>query len=309
MVETMDEAVLEARRAASHAFANVHAAIGRMRSVTQTRQLMAVAPAELCKCGFDRVMLTRVEGSTGYPEAFHVEGDSALALEYLNAGKGDPMSLDHMLLETEMLRRRAPVLVQDAQRDPRVHKTLSEVTQSDSYVAAPIMVENRVVGFFHADAFVAGRRVDEFDRDLLWMFAEGFGAVYERAELLERMTLLRNEVRRLNHSILTVMDEAVEAEVEVERIAGSDRSVAHSAAAMYVAVDSRIESLLTPREMDVIRLMATGLTNCGIATRLVVSEGTVKSHVKHILRKLRAHNRAEAVSRFIKLSQQSAHRD
>src|SRR5689334_15081477 len=36
------------------AFTLVHAAIGRMRAVTATRQLMAVAPEELCRCGFDR---------------------------------------------------------------------------------------------------------------------------------------------------------------------------------------------------------------------------------------------------------------
>jgi hypothetical protein len=45
--------------------------------------------------------------------------------------------------------------------------------------------------------------------------------------------------------------------------------------------------------------MASGKTNAGIATRLVVSEGTVKSHVKHILRKLAAANRAEAVSVYL----------
>jgi DNA-binding NarL/FixJ family response regulator len=47
--------------------------------------------------------------------------------------------------------------------------------------------------------------------------------------------------------------------------------------------------------------MAAGETNVGIAAKLVISEGTVKSHVKHILRKLRAVNRAEAVARFMRV--------
>ena len=47
--------------------------------------------------------------------------------------------------------------------------------------------------------------------------------------------------------------------------------------------------------------MAEGATNLAIAERLVISEGTVKSHVKSILRKLRAANRAEAVSRYMRL--------
>ena len=47
--------------------------------------------------------------------------------------------------------------------------------------------------------------------------------------------------------------------------------------------------------------MSDGSTNAAIANELVISEGTVKSHVKHILRKLRASNRAEAVSRYLRL--------
>jgi DNA-binding NarL/FixJ family response regulator len=44
--------------------------------------------------------------------------------------------------------------------------------------------------------------------------------------------------------------------------------------------------------------MANGDTNQRIGRRLTISEGTVKSHVKHILRKLSASNRAEAVARW-----------
>jgi DNA-binding CsgD family transcriptional regulator len=56
---------------------------------------------------------------------------------------------------------------------------------------------------------------------------------------------------------------------------------------------------LTPRELDVLRGMAAGQTNAAIAARLVVTEGTVKTHVQHILRKLGAANRAEAVTRWL----------
>lgn len=56
--------------------------------------------------------------------------------------------------------------------------------------------------------------------------------------------------------------------------------------------------VLTRREVEVLELMARARTNAVIATQLVISEGTVKQHVKHILRKLRAENRAEAVSRL-----------
>ena len=48
-------------------------------------------------------------------------------------------------------------------------------------------------------------------------------------------------------------------------------------------------------------LLVTGSTNKQIAERLVVTEATTKSHVAHILRKLRAGNRAEAVHRYMRL--------
>jgi NarL family two-component system response regulator LiaR len=55
----------------------------------------------------------------------------------------------------------------------------------------------------------------------------------------------------------------------------------------------------TGREWDVLRLMAQGLSNPEIAQKLIVSRSTVKFHVGHILEKLGAANRAEAVARAI----------
>jgi DNA-binding NarL/FixJ family response regulator len=52
---------------------------------------------------------------------------------------------------------------------------------------------------------------------------------------------------------------------------------------------------LTEREADVLRLMARGLGNQEIGEKLFVSEATVKTHVGHILAKLRVENRVQAV--------------
>jgi DNA-binding NarL/FixJ family response regulator len=52
---------------------------------------------------------------------------------------------------------------------------------------------------------------------------------------------------------------------------------------------------LTPREIDVLNLVARGMPNKAIAERLAISDQTVKFHVASITSKLGAHNRTEAV--------------
>ena len=54
-------------------------------------------------------------------------------------------------------------------------------------------------------------------------------------------------------------------------------------------------SLLTPKEQDVLKLLAEGLPNNGVVSRLEVSEHTVKFHVNSIMGKLNAQSRTEAV--------------
>ena len=60
------------------------------------------------------------------------------------------------------------------------------------------------------------------------------------------------------------------------------------------------DDVLTPREIDVLRLMANGNANKEIAGKLSLTEETVKSHVKNILAKLGVDDRTHAVSTGLK---------
>ena len=79
---------------------------------------------------------------------------------------------------------------------------------------------------------------------------------------------------------------------------------AESLAAVYddqaLEVEDELSEEITSRETDVLRLLAEGLVNKDIATRLRISEHTVKFHISSILDKLGASTRTEAVARGIR---------
>jgi ATP/maltotriose-dependent transcriptional regulator MalT len=64
-----------------------------------------------------------------------------------------------------------------------------------------------------------------------------------------------------------------------------------------LAAHERLDNPLSERELEVLRLLASGKTNAEVAGDLFVSVGTVKSHTGNFYRKLGARNRAEALNR------------
>jgi DNA-binding NarL/FixJ family response regulator len=88
--------------------------------------------------------------------------------------------------------------------------------------------------------------------------------------------------------------EAIEAVSRGE--AAIDPAVHHAVVAAVAAPAPERPAGLTARELEVLQLIAYGLSNQEIAARLVVTEATVKSHVNHLFTKLSVRDRAQAVS-------------
>ena len=70
----------------------------------------------------------------------------------------------------------------------------------------------------------------------------------------------------------------------------------HERLAAPVAADAKWETLLTRRELEVLRLMAGGANTRAIAQRLHISPATVRNHAQNIFAKLGVHSRLEAVA-------------
>jgi DNA-binding CsgD family transcriptional regulator/GAF domain-containing protein len=359
----------------------VREALSQLREVDTVAGLAHRAPTAAASIGFDRAVLSQIDDSVWIPESAYVAGDPGWADEILHAGQRDPRILDRSLLETQIVRRNRPLVVNDLADRPDLNRAMVDTSMTRSYAAAPIVGWGRVIGFLHADCYHQRRNLDEMDRDLLWMFCEGLGTLITRAAALDELARLRGELGRLAAGTGPVgrgyrpaeapgrgtspragAGPATEAESATNghpaqrrghvptgsggrpdrpatwadvRAAAGQRAGAGTGSgaedgparwatghtegpaeawlpspATPFCLPQRFtdahgdggpgDAALTRRELDVLRLMSGGRTNGQIARQLVIAEGTVKSHVKHILRKLDAANRAEAVSRWLR---------
>ncbi|MFE6610944.1 LuxR C-terminal-related transcriptional regulator [Amycolatopsis sp. NPDC057786] len=277
----------------------VQETLARLQDAPSVARLVERVPEAACQLGFDRALFSEIHESVWVPQSCIVLGDPTWAAEILRIGRAESPVLDRTVVETEAVRRRRALLVTDARREARGLTCLVEAARLESYVVAPVLGDDGVVGLVHADRYVQGRQVDEFDREVFGTFAQGLGIAFRRTVLVERVQSLRTEVGQFTTSIANAMDRILSTGLPTAPIIG-DPVVPPPGP---VPVRSFVESALTPRQLEVLRLMGDGKTNAGIATRLTISEDTAKSHVKQILRKLGAANRAEAVSLFLRTQQ------
>ncbi|CUU59790.1 GAF domain-containing protein [Parafrankia irregularis] len=312
-------AAAELRACLLHAQASAQARLrdelAALREAGSPSEALAAAPRALCVAGgFDRALVSGVRGSTWVPIALHVECGVD---DPVNAALGDflrsrVIPLTSSMPEAELLRRRAPALVLDAQAEPRLCRPLVEVSGTREYVVAAVQAADTVLGYLHADRHTCRRPLTTADRDLLQTFADGLGLIIERAVALDRLTLQQEQVTAAFSALRSTGTGLTTSPLRLERVitpaggAGVQGLPSLPATLEVTAALPRPLDGLTPREHDVLRLLASGATNAEIANRLTVSETTVKSHVKHILRKLHAANRAEAIARYLGLVREQA---
>jgi DNA-binding CsgD family transcriptional regulator len=218
--------------------------------------------------------------------------------------QASPVRLAYPLVEAEIVRRRRALLVESGDGDPQTRQANYEIMRWRGYVAAPIVVTGRVVGFFEGDRPAGPEPLSAIDREALDLFARRFAQIFERAALRRRLRIQQHEMRRVASWADSRTSELSDRAIDL----ASERSPTDgdTAPSSQATTDGALADLLTRREIDVLKLMVKGETNAGIARALVISEGTVKFHVKNVLRKMQASNRADASSRYLRLTLGSA---
>src|SRR5262249_5416079 len=268
-------------------------------------EMLTLAPAALCNGStLRRAILSLVSGGRMIAHSIHWADDPDGATGALQSLRAHPPVLEHPLIETELMRRRRATVVASAHVAPRVGRLLAQTMGWRSYAAAPVVVGSHVIGVIHADRG-PDQQLDVVERDVLWEFASGLAQAYESAGLRRTLRRERDQMRQFLEWLDARSGALTHAPVT---LTGRDRVPLPPPQPLDQPIpaagrDHRavVEGLLTRRELDVLRLLAEGKTNRAIADALVISNGTVKFHVNSILRKLRAANRAEAVSRYLRL--------
>jgi DNA-binding CsgD family transcriptional regulator len=233
----------------------------RLRRAESTAELIEHTCEQAARgCGLRRVLLSRIRDGVWSPWKLHDGHDRAAPV--------------------------AAIPLDDA----LVQQGLRRLLQWEHYVFAPIAPAGEPLGMLHADAS------DDDDHELLQAFADSFGRIYERTALRERLDAERTRIHAVTTETENIASDA-QAQIDLVRLVGSEQPPGPATTALTpLPRRTTPDDALTPRERDVLALMAEGRSNANIAEQLAVEPSTVKSHVRAILRKLGAVNRVEAIA-------------
>lgn len=236
--------------------------------------LIRSIPEQAATLGFDRVLFSTVASGSWRPRSAFNRDDSDWASRYLTE-RAAAYRIPSAAAKRHTVRVDAATMLEHQQRE--FGYALWKRSKSKNFWMIPLIHSHRVVGMIHADCHLSDRLPTQTEIAALQDFCR------QVAPLVAQMTIEGTTVTSFPRGL-------------AERESTSDSQRLH-------VVDPggpSSRSTLSLREIEVVTLMAEGLTNLQIGRRLTITEGTVKSHVKRILKKTGSANRAEAVAYWLK---------
>jgi DNA-binding CsgD family transcriptional regulator/GAF domain-containing protein len=282
-----------ARRVKS--MSEIRQALGYLRGLPP-RKMIHAAPEVLSReLDFARTLISIVRGSLWLPQHLHIEEERAdpHGRQFLEYIIDRHIQLADAPLETELVRKRCGVFAPSPMDDKRTFKELVETSGCFGYIAAPITVQGRAIGILHVDRPEPHGIVTMDHLEQLEAFAECLSVAFESAALEEKAAQQRVEVDNVCGNVDDLLSQS--ARSVLWSLPGAASGSRHDA---YYRGDQPAVPTLTSREREIMSHVATGATNGQIARCLVISEGTVKSHLKHIAKKLNTSSRAAAVATY-----------
>jgi DNA-binding CsgD family transcriptional regulator len=269
----------------SDALDQVSEAVRRLSEIGSPEGILERSASQLATSSdFTRVVVSELAGGVISPVAIWDGADPGGAAAAIANLQRSAVALEYPLIEQEVAARQRTELVEVRRAGPRTPERWRRLLGWRAYVVTSLTLDGSTVGLLHADA---GRRpLDAVDREVAARYGEGLVGVFERAVLRETLKRHRTELQSA-----------------VQWMSGRLTRLAADTPATNLAPNragAGTFDSLTRRELEVLRLMARGQTNVAIARALVVREGTIKYHVKNILRKLGATSRADAVGRYVR---------
>jgi GAF domain-containing protein len=176
-----------------------------------------------------------------------------------------------------------PTICDDVENDPTQVGQPPGHPAVRTFLGVPLRLGTGVIGMIGVANKHGGYSAD--DEQLLSTFANQVAVAIDNAGLYERQRKMITRLQQLHEHM---------SKAEREQLLALDRQ----RMAATIRLSHRVSTLPPPRlndsQHEILRLLTDGLSNGGIASRVHLSENTVKSHIQEILRKLRVDNRVQA---------------
>ncbi|WP_213575621.1 LuxR C-terminal-related transcriptional regulator [Rhodococcus sp. USK13] len=281
-LRNLETALAEKERALTSTLSDVTTdALSRLSQCANAAELMAMIPAQAARLGFDRVLFSTVSSGRWYPKSAYSRCGSEWASPYLDGENRSGFLLPSAAAHCRAAHVNEATML--AHRERAFGFSLWQRSKSRDFWMVPVLFQHRIAGIIHADCHLQERIPSKSEIDALRRFCLQLSVLIARFAAVSAPSVERDV-----HSTGGLASVSVFGQLTAIGV----RDPAD--------VDFAAEWGLSAREVEVIALMAEGLTNAQIGRRLTIAEGTVKSHVKRILRKTSSSNRAETVAMWMK---------